>query len=159
MRIESDFIGERELDPEVLYGIHSMRARENFPDRTPFFIEWYKAIGLTKLACYNTYRKFKQAALDYAHANEHGPVLSFIDDRVFTCMETSAREIGEGKHYQHFIVSAIQGGAGTSTNMNVNEIIANRSLQLLGHVPGEYTIVDPLEQANVGTSKCISIDK
>ena len=64
MRKESDFIGSIEIPEEVLYGIHSVRARENFPDRTPFPIEWYKAIGSVKLACYETYQSFKTASRD-----------------------------------------------------------------------------------------------
>ncbi|MCK7537323.1 MAG: hypothetical protein MZV63_43380 [Marinilabiliales bacterium] len=52
MRKEKDFIGEKELDDNALYGIHSLRARDNFPDNTPFHIEWYRAMALTKRACY-----------------------------------------------------------------------------------------------------------
>ena len=69
MRTETDFIGERKLPEDVLYGIHSLRAKENFPDNTPFHIEWYKATALVKLACYHTYRNFKKAAQEY-HANK-----------------------------------------------------------------------------------------
>ncbi len=147
MRVESDFLGERELSPDALFGIQSLRANENFPDKTPFAIEWYKAIGITKLACYNTYRKFKKAVSDLP-SNEKAN-LSFIDDKILDAMEKSAMEVCEGLHYENFIVPAIQGGAGTSINMNLNEIIANRSLQLIGKHPGDYSVVDPLEHANV----------
>ncbi len=147
MRIESDFLGEREIIADVLYGIHSLRAKENFPDQTPFFIEWYKAIGITKLACYHTYRKFKIAAT-HLPSNEKTN-LNFIDDEILDAMEKSAEEISLGMHFPHFIVPAVQGGAGTSINMNINEIIANRSLQLFGNPPGMYSVIDPTEHSNV----------
>jgi aspartate ammonia-lyase len=63
-RIEKDSLGEKQIPSEALYGIHSLRARENFPGNSQFPIEWYKAVGITKLACYNTYRKFRTAAED-----------------------------------------------------------------------------------------------
>ena len=63
MRKESDFIGTVEIWDDALYGIHSVRARENFPDHTQFPIEWYKAVGIVKEACYLTYQSFKQASL------------------------------------------------------------------------------------------------
>src|SRR5512133_945215 len=62
-RIEKDSLGEKEIPEDALYGIHSSRARENFPDNTPFPVEWYKAVGITKVACYKTYRDFRNAAL------------------------------------------------------------------------------------------------
>jgi len=147
MRIENDFLGSVEIPDEALYGIHSIRARENFPDITPFHIEWYKSTALVKLACYRTYQKFKKAADSYSsyHINNH----KFIDDRILEVLERSSREVSEGNYFDQFIVPAIQGGAGTSINMNVNEIIANRALQLLGNKPGDYEIIDPIEQANV----------
>ena len=61
-RTEKDSLGEKQIPSEALYGIHSIRARENFPVNSPFPVEWYKAVGITKLACYNTYRKFRIAA-------------------------------------------------------------------------------------------------
>ena len=63
-RIEKDSFGEKQIPSDALYGIHSVRARENFPGNSPFPVEWYKAVGITKLACYNTYRKFRTAAED-----------------------------------------------------------------------------------------------
>lgn len=147
MRTETDFLGKRELSSDVLYGIHSLRAKENFPDETPFHIEWYKATALVKLACYRTYRSFKKAALENLVGKDIA--ISFMDDHVIQALEQSATEVSEGKHFEHFIVPAIQGGAGTSINLNVNEIVANRALILLGHRPGNYTIIDPIEQANI----------
>ncbi|MFO8002112.1 MAG: lyase family protein, partial [Marinilabilia sp.] len=64
-------------------------------------------------------------------------------------LEEAAKEVGEGKYFEHFIVPAMQGGAGTSINMNINEIVANAALLKCGYQPGEYTRIDPLDQANI----------
>ena len=63
MRTEKDFIGELEIEDNLLYGIHSLRAKQNFPTNDLFSFEWYKAVGLVKYACFKTYKKFKIAAL------------------------------------------------------------------------------------------------
>jgi aspartate ammonia-lyase len=147
MRLESDIIGELEISNDVLYGIHSLRAVENFPDKTPFAIEWYKAIGITKLACYNTYRAFKKAVSNIP-SNEY-LTIDLIEDNILDAMVKSAVEVYQGLHFDNLIVPAVQGSAGTSINMNINEIIANRSLQILGEHPGDYSVIDPLEHANV----------
>lgn len=145
MRIESDAIGNKELPEDALYGIHSLRAVENFPDTTPFPIEWYKATGIVKLACYHAYNKFKNAALDYS---KNLP-FAYLDDHILDRLEKAALEVSEGQHFDHFIIPAVQGGAGTSINMNINEIIANRALILNGNKTGEYSIIDPIETANI----------
>jgi aspartate ammonia-lyase len=147
MRIEKDFLGEKSIPKDVLYGIHSARAVENFPDKTIFPIEWYKAVGLTKLACYLTYKKFKIAAISKLSNSKSS--LIFIDDEIIEQLILSAREVSNGVYYESFIVPAIQGGAGTSINMNVNEIIANSALMRIGKKCGEYSIIDPVEQANI----------
>ena len=147
MRIEKDFLGEKRINKNDLFGIHSLRARENFPDTTPFHIEWYKAIGLTKLACYMTYESFKKAVLEKHPANDLP--INLFDNSIITALIESAEEVTEGKYFNHFIVPAIQGGAGTSINMNVNEIISNEALTKLEHNPGEYDIIDPIEHANI----------
>ncbi len=147
MRIEKDFIGEKELSDDALYGIHAVRAKENFPDQTPFHKEWYKAIGIVKLACYHTYKKFKEA-VNYKYPSGKDELNLFSDEDIQVLIK-SAEELSEGKFYEFVIVPAIQGGAGTSINMNVNEIIANRSLQKLEKSPGKYERIDPFEHANV----------
>ncbi len=146
LRIEKDALGQKEVPSDALYGIHALRAKENFPDNTPFHIEWYKAIGTTKLACYNTYRKFLEAA-----ASKYGTDLSFriISDDILDALAEAAGEVSEGKYFEHFIVPAIQGGAGTSINMNINEIIANAALHKTGSKYGSYEIIDPTEHANI----------
>ncbi len=145
MRTEKDFIGSIEIPKEALYGIHSVRAKNNFPDETPFFIEWYKAIGIVKQACYETYLKFKSAAkAKYPDKN-----ISLIDDEIITKLIDSAIEVSQGKYFDQFIVPAVQGGAGTSINLNVNEIITNASLLKSDQKPGNYSKIDPFEHANV----------
>lgn len=145
-RIEKDTLGEKQVPEDALYGIHALRAKENFPGNTPFPIEWYKAVGITKLACYKTYRKFRDAAIE-----KYGETLSIkiINDEHLNALIEAADEIAEGKHFGHFIVPAIQGGAGTSINMNINEIITNRALLKTGNKCGDYNIIDPTEHANI----------
>jgi aspartate ammonia-lyase len=147
MRIETDFLGELTIADEALYGIHSLRAKDNFPDTTAFHTEWYKAMGLVKQACYLCYRNFKKAALQ--HNPDSSASANYIADSTVNDLIASAVEVSQGRHYEHFIVPAIQGGAGTSINLNVNEIIANRALRLQGHQPGNYQLIDPIEHANI----------
>lgn len=145
-RIEKDSLGQKEIPEDALYGIHAVRARENFPDHTPFPVEWFRAVGITKLACYNTYRKFRDAA---AEKYELPLSLKIIPDDILHALAEAAEEISNGIYYEHFIVPAVQGGAGTSINMNVNEIIANAALLKTGNKCGEYTYIDPTEHSNI----------
>jgi aspartate ammonia-lyase len=145
-RIEKDSLGEKKIHANALYGIHALRARENFPCEVPFQIEWYKAVGLTKLACYNTYIKFHKAAKE--KYGKDIPIV-LINEKMIKALADSAKKISEGAHFDQFIVPAVQGGAGTSINMNINEIITNVALIKLGHKPGDYEILDPVESANV----------
>ncbi len=148
VRKEKDYIGERELPENALYGIHALRARENFPDRTRFPLIWYRAIGAVKLACYRVYEKFAGELVSrFGQQEIHLPR---IDARVLHCLKATAEKIYlEGAFFESFIVPAISGGAGTSINMNVNEIIANASLIGIGKKPGDYGVIDPVEHANV----------
>ncbi len=146
MRIEKDFIGELEIPSDALYGIHSVRAKANFPNQTPFSKDWYKAIGLVKQACYLTIWSFKNAVLQKYPEKEKA--LRLPTDKTLEALIQSTVEISRGEYFDSFIVPAIQGGAGTSINMNVNEIIANVSLKKAGYNFGEYKIIDPIEQAN-----------
>ena len=145
-RLEKDSLGQKEIPSDALYGIHAFRAKENFPGNTIFPVEWYKAVGITKLACYNTYRKFRDAATEKFRDTLS---VKIITDDILDAMSESAREVTEGRYFEHFIVPAIQGGAGTSINMNINEIIANAALLKKGYKCGEYTYIDPTEHANI----------
>ncbi len=147
MRKEEDSIGEVLLPDDALYGIQAYRASLNFPDHSPFSFEWYKAIGTVKQACFETVKDF-YLALEDKYGSRDWP-FQIIPAQILETMTTAAVEVAEGKHFEHFIVPAVSGGAGTSINMNVNEIIANRTLQLSGHSPGDYKTVDPIEFVNV----------
>ena len=146
-RTETDDLGTVTIPITGLYGINAVRAVQNFPDTTPFHLEWFKAIGQTKQACYQTYRSFKLAI----NKNENQLKLPFalIDDVIMDTLEKTASEMAEGNYFEHFIVPAIQGGAGTSINMNCNEIIANAALLKLNNKPGNYQQVHPIEHANI----------
>lgn len=145
-RIEKDSLGEKQIPAEALYGIHSERARENFPGDTLFPVEWYESVGITKLACYNTYRKFRVASEDKLGKNLP---FKIIHDDILNALIASSKEVSDGLHFEHFIIPGIQGGAGTSINMNINEIITNSALLKIGHNCGEYTFIDPFEHSNI----------
>lgn len=144
-RIEKDFLGTVEIPENVFYGIHSKRATENFPDNTSFPIEWYKSMALVKLAFYQCYFSFKKTVLTKYKISP----INLIDDKILETLIRAAEEVSKGKYIEHFIVPAIQGGAGTSINMNINEIIANVALYHNGFKPGMYEHIDPIEHANI----------
>lgn len=137
-RNEHDLLGERQVPADAYYGIHTLRALENFPiSGTP--IARYPALILA-LAC------VKQAC---AQANHQ---LGLLDDRNTQAIVQACEEIRAGKLHDQFVVDVIQGGAGTSTNMNANEVIANRALEILGLERGQYAEIHPLEHVNLSQS-------
>ncbi len=147
MRREKDFIGTVDIPENALYGIHSVRAQNNFPDLTPFHIEWFKAVGTVKKACFIAYEKYAEAvASKYPAITLPIPV---IDKSIINALKEAAAEVERGQHFDNFLVPAIQGGAGTSINMNINEIITNRALVMCGHKPGDYLFINPVEDANI----------
>lgn len=137
-RIEHDLLGEREVPAEALYGVQTLRAIENFPI-TGISISAYPYL-VEALAC------IKQAA---ARANAE---LGLLDELRMRAIESACEEIRNGRFHDQFVVDAIQGGAGTSTNMNANEVIANRALELLGKARGEYAVLHPLNHVNMSQS-------
>jgi len=137
-RIEHDLLGDRHIPNEAYYGVHTLRAVENFPiTGTPISI--YPDL-INALAC------VKQAAALSNHE------LGLLDEVRMRAIVSACEEIREGKLHEHFVVDVIQGGAGTSTNMNANEVIANRALELLGHQRGEYQHLHPNEHVNLSQS-------
>ncbi|MDX8338661.1 aspartate ammonia-lyase [Draconibacterium sp. IB214405] len=136
-REEADFIGKKQLPADALWGIHTARAMENFPiAKQTVHAELIKAYGEVKLACAQTNNS-----------------LGFWEDkRKASAIEQAAFEMSQGLQNEHILVDALQGGAGTSTNMNVNEVLANRALQILGKEIGDYTIVSPLDDINLHQS-------
>ena len=135
-RTERDLLGERQVPAEALHGIYTERAMENFPLACrrvhPALI---RAYGAVKLACARTNHE-----------------LGWWKDAKAQAIERACSEMMEGQLDKHLLVDALQGGAGTSTNMNVNEVLANRALQLLDKSPGEYSEVSPTEDLNLHQS-------
>ena len=137
-RIEHDSLGEREIPAERYYGIQTLRALENF-NITGIPISHYPRLV-------HSLAYIKKAA---ALANME---LGLLPLDIAQAMVAACDEILAGKLHAEFVVDVIQGGAGTSTNMNANEVIANRALELLGHEKGRYDIVHPLNHANLSQS-------
>src|SRR4051812_11967103 len=133
-RTETDSLGSLDVPAEAYWGIHTARALDNFPiARRPISVypELVRSLAMVK-----------QAA---ARANAEIGVLSPEKAQV---IDDVCAEILAGSLHDQFVVGVIQGGAGTSTNMNANEVIANRGLELLGHRRGEYRHLHPLDDVN-----------
>lgn len=135
-RIEVDSLGEKLVPKDAYYGIQTLRAKENFRiTKQKVHTELIKAVAITK----------KAAAI----ANYEAGMLS---KEICQAIEQACDEIISGKLLKHFITDMIQGGAGTSINMNANEVIANRAQELLGGEKGKYDIVHPNDHVNFGQS-------
>lgn len=135
-RTEHDFLGHLELPADALYGIHSLRSRRAFSlARQPLHPELIRALAEVKMACALANRRLGSLPSDIADA---------------ICQ--AAREVAAGEHHDSFITDALQGGAGTSANMNANEVLANRAAQLLGGKPGDHHLVHPLDHVNLSQS-------
>ena len=137
-RREHDLLGERDIADAVLYGVQTLRALENFPI-TGVPLREFPAL-IVALA------QVKEAA---ALANRD---LGLLDAKVADAIVTASHELQAGRHHEHFLVDMIQGGAGTSTNMNANEVIANRGLELLGRKRGDYDHCHPNNHVNMSQS-------
>ena len=137
-RTESDLIGAREVPECALYGVQTLRGIENFEiskfhlNEYPLFI---KGLAITKMAA--------------ARANHE---LGLLSDAQAAAIEQACQELLDGKHHEQFPVDMIQGGAGTTTNMNANEVIANRALEIMGHKRGEYQFCSPNDHVNCAQS-------
>ncbi len=134
VRLEHDLLGEREVPAGAYYGVHTVRAVENFP------VSGVQISHLTELVA--ALAAVKQAA---ALANRD---LGLLDAERAGAIAAACEEIRAGDLRDEFVVDIIQGGAGTSTNMNANEVIANRALEILGHPKGDYAQVHPLDHVN-----------
>ena len=137
-RVEEDSLGKHKVPSKAYYGIQTVRAMENFQitgipiSRFPLFI---KALAFVKRAA--------------ARANLE---LGLLDADVADAIVRATYDVESGLLDEHFPIDVIQGGAGTSMNMNMNEVLANRALELLGHEKGEYRFVSPLNHVNVSQS-------
>lgn len=137
-RREHDLLGELDVPVEYYFGVQTMRAVENFHIsrvKLNFFPELIKALA-----------DVKQGA---AMANRD---LGLLDTKIADAIIAACGELREGRLDAHFVVDMVQGGAGTSTNMNANEVIANRALELLGHEKGEYAYCHPNNHVNLSQS-------
>src|SRR5690554_4649806 len=138
VRTEHDLLGSRAVPADAYYGIHTLRALENFRI-TGTAISIYPEL-VVALAC------IKEAA---AVANCE---LGLLDARLAGAIRRACEEVRGGRLLDQFVVDVIQGGAGTSTNMNANEVIANRALERLGREKGEYRHLHPLDHVNMSQS-------
>jgi aspartate ammonia-lyase len=137
-RTEHDLLGERDVPDDALYGVQTLRALENFPiTGTPLreFPVLVEALASGKEAA--------------ASANAE---VGLLDKTIADLICRASQEIRAGRHHEHFVVDMIQGGAGTSTNMNANEVIANRALELMGKPRGDYVHVHPNNHVNLSQS-------
>jgi aspartate ammonia-lyase len=138
VRSEHDLIGDRDVPAAAYWGVHTLRAVENFPiTGQPLSTNTHLVNGLAMV---------KQAA---AQANHE---LGLLDDERADAIIQACQEIIAGELHDQFVVDVIQGGAGTSSNMNANEVIANRALEILGHNKGDYQYLHPNDHVNLSQS-------
>lgn len=135
-RIEKDFIGEKKVPMNAYYGIQTMRAVENFP-----------------ITGYSVDRSLIEAiAIVKKSASQANLAIGQLDEKRANVIIRAAEEVIDGQLHNQFLVDPIQGGAGTSTNMNANEVIANRALEMLGEQKGNYSIISPNTHVNMAQS-------
>jgi len=135
-RIERDSLGERELPGDVYYGIQTARAVENFP-----------------VSGWKPYPAFVTATVQIKKAAARvNSILGGLDQSIAKAIEAAADEVLDGKLRDQFVVDPFQAGAGTSHNMNANEVLANRAIELLGGAKGDHSLVHPNDHVNMGQS-------
>ena len=135
-RKETDSVGEKEVPKDAYYGVQSLRAAENFKiTNLKIHPELIKALAMVKKAA--------------ASANME---IGLLNKEIGDAIIKAADEVIEGSLHDQFIVDAVQGGAGTSINMNMNEVLANRAIEILGDEKGNYRRVHPNNHVNMGQS-------
>ncbi|MEY3201794.1 MAG: hypothetical protein RIR70_1344, partial [Pseudomonadota bacterium] len=137
-RIEHDLLGNREVPIRAYWGIHTLRALENYPitgTAIGNFPDLIRALALVKQAAAQS--NFELGELEAEKAD---------------AIMAACAEIANGALHHQFVVDVIQGGAGTSTNMNANEVIANRALEILGREKGDYDFLHPINHVNMSQS-------
>ncbi|WP_328505246.1 aspartate ammonia-lyase [Streptomyces sp. NBC_00391] len=137
-RIEHDLVGDKEVPADAYYGVHTVRAVENFTITGSTIARFPDLIAALA--------SVKQAA---AQANRE---LGLLPPDIAGAVIDACEEIRAGRLHDQFVVDPVQGGAGTSTNMNANEVIANRALEIRGHPRGFYDVIHPLDHVNLGQS-------
>jgi aspartate ammonia-lyase len=137
-RLEHDLLGEKAVPADAYYGVQTARGLENFSIsgvQLRLYPDLIKALAMVKCAA--------------ARANHE---CGQFDDTILRGIESACREIIDGKLHDQFQLDVFQGGAGTSTNMNINEVVANRALELMGHQKGEYDYCNPHDHVNASQS-------
>jgi aspartate ammonia-lyase len=137
-RTEKDLLGEKQIPADAYYGVQTARALENFPVSgvtTKFYPDYVKAFAMVKLAA--------------ARANNE---VGRLNKEKLAAIEKACLAVMDGKYHDQFLVDMYQGGAGTSANMNANEVLANIALEMSGHKKGEYQYIDPHDDLNMGQS-------
>lgn len=137
-RLEHDLIGDKEVPKEVYYGVQTLRAMENFEISGSYLYDYPEFIY--------AFAEVKEAA---ALANKD---LGILNSEIADAIVSACQEVKTGKYNDQFVVDMVQGGAGTSTNMNANEVIANIALEILGHEKGEYNYCHPNNHVNLSQS-------
>jgi aspartate ammonia-lyase len=135
-REEEDFLGAVQVPVRAYWGAQTQRAMENFP-----LLGYRVDPGMLK-----AFALVKKAS---CAANAE---LGLLDKAKAAAISQACDEVAAGRWVEQFPVDALQGGAGTSTNMNVNEVVANRAIEILGGKPGEYSLVHPIEHVNLNQS-------
>lgn len=138
VRMEHDLLGDKEVPVEALFGIQTLRCIENFDISRQLLSDYptlIKALGIVKMG----------AIL----ANHE---LGLVSDEIKNAVVKACRELMDGKHHEHFPIDLVQGGAGTSVNMNANEVIANRALEIMGKERGDYKFCHPNNHINMAQS-------
>src|SRR6187431_3808431 len=137
-RTEKDLLGEKQIPANAYYGVQTLRALENFQIsgvKTNFYPDYVKAYAIVKLAA--------------ARANTE--VGRMKKDRM-DAIEKACQDVINGKYHDQFLTDLYQGGAGTSANMNANEVLANIALEKMGKKKGEYQFIEPHDDLNMGQS-------
>ncbi len=137
-RTEKDLLGDKQIPSTAYYGVQTARALENFPISgvtTKFYPDYVKAFAIVKLAA--------------ARANTE---VGRMKPEKLAAIEKACQAVMDGKYHDQFLVDMMQGGAGTSANMNANEVLANIALELSGHKKGEYQFIEPHDDLNMGQS-------
>jgi aspartate ammonia-lyase len=137
-RTEKDLLGEKQIPADAYYGVQTMRALENFQVSgvaTKFYPDYVRAFAMVKMAA--------------ARANNE---VGRLSKEKLDAIEKACQAVIDGKYHDQFLVDLYQGGAGTSANMNANEVLANIALELSGHKKGEYKYIEPHDDLNMGQS-------
>ena len=137
-RVESDLLGELKVPADALYGVQTQRGINNYHisrKKMSWYPDFIIAIAYVKLA-----------------AVETNHTLGVINDEISGAIAQACRELIDGQHHENFPIDMMQGGAGTSVNMNANEVIANRALEIMGHEKGDYQYCYPNDHCNCGQS-------